>query len=360
MDKESKLPSLKFGQYEINVPIFQGGMSVDISGTKLALAVSKCGGAGTIGGVGRCFVSEKYQTLGIYEADRLALRDELQKAKDIDPHGIYGVNILVAVTDYNNLVQTAVDNGAKFIVSGAGLPKELPNLTANHPEIALIPIVSSVQGVRIMIRLWQRYKRIPDAIIIEEPATAGGHLGVTSKQNIDDPDLKLEFVIPEARKYLEAQNLEIPLIAAGGIWDRADINRMLKLGASGVQMATRFVTTPECDAPPEFKQKYLDAKKEDIIIIQSPVGIPGRAIKTNFLEQVEKGEIQDVCQADCLKSCVCRDSRDSGEKYCIIQALANARKGKVEEGIVFAGSNAWRSKEQGIIPVSKIFEELTS
>lgn len=362
MSQESSLHPLivGYGEYEKNipVPIIVGGMSIGITGARMCKAASECGGIGTIGGVGRGFGIEKYSHLGIHEADCTALADELQLAREMNPQGIIAVNLLVAVSHYDRLVRTAAENGANIVVSGAGLPFELPELTVDHPEVALIPIVSSVQAAGLVIKRWQRrHQKIPDAIVIEEPATAGGHLGVTPKQGIDNQQLKLDFVLPELRNWMEKEKLNIPLIAAGGIWDRADINRVLKLGASGVQMATRFVTTEECDAPQKFKQKYLDSKPEDIVIIQSPVGIPGRAIKTKFLEQIDRGEIEDVCQARCLRSCVCCDS---GEKYCIIQALANSRRGDVENGIVFSGSNAPRSKEQGIVSVSKIFEELTA
>lgn len=356
MGKE-ELPPLKFGNYEIKNPIFQGGMSVGISGAKLATAVTRCGGAGTIGGVGRGFGLKEYKNFTGYEADRLALRKELLKAKEMDPFGIYGVNLLSAVNDYDRLVREVIDSGAKFIVSGAGLPTNLPALTANHPEIALIPIVSSTKGVRVICEKWKHdHNRLPDAIIVEAPSTAGGHLGVTSKQGIYDENLKLENVIPESRIYLEEHNLNIPLIAAGGIWDRSDIDHMLKLGANAVQMATRFVCTPECEAPPQFKRKYIDSTPEDIIIIQSPVGIPGRAIETEFLDRVERGEIYDQCSISCLRKC---SLRDTGELYCIIQALSNTRDGDVENGVVFAGSNAYRSKEQGIVSVRQIFDELT-
>lgn len=354
---KERLPSLKIGDYELEAPIVQGGMSVRISGADLATAATKCGGVGTIGGVGRGFGRKEYQDYSPREADRLALRDELQKAKEIDRYGVWGVNILVAVTDFEGLVKEAVKSETKFIVAGAGLPLNLPQLTADHPQIALIPIVSSTQALRIICLQWERkYRRLPDAVIIEEPSTAGGHLGVTSKQGVYDENLKLVNVIPESRRYLEEHNLKIPLIAAGGIWDRNDIDKVLKLGASGVQMATRFVCTPECEAPAEFKQKYLESTPEDIIIIKSPVGIPGRAIKTRFLDKVERGEVDDHCAVSCLSSC---SFRDTGERYCIIQALINSRNGDVENGIVFCGSNAYHSKEQGIVSVQQIFKELT-
>jgi nitronate monooxygenase len=347
-----QLPSLRIGQYESNI-IVQGGMSVGISGAELATAVTKCGGVGTIGGVGLGFGREEYRKFNPREADRLALRDELQKAKDLDPYGMYGVNLLAAVTDYEELVKVAINNGTKFIVSGSALPHNLPALTANHPEIALIPIVSEARAIKVICREWKaKYDRLPDAIVIEEPATAGGHLGA-KYDHIYDENLLLKNVIPESRKCLEENKWNIPLIAAGGIWDNDDINRALGYGADGVQMATRFVCTPECEAPIEFKQKYIDAK--DTIIIRSPVGLPGRAIRTKFLDKLENDEIKDKCSVDCLQSCSLRDKH---EAYCIIGALSRTRKGDVENGIVFAGSNAPRSKEKGIVSVQQIFDEL--
>ena len=204
---------------------------------------------------------------------------------------------------------------------------------------------------------WKRhYNRLPDAIIIETPSAAGGHLGVTQNQKIDDEELKLEFVIPKSRKYLEKNNWNIPLIAAGGIWDRSDIDRMLKLGASGVQMATRFVCTRESGFSSEFKETYINSTPESIKIIESPVGnLPGRAIWTGFLDQVERGEIHDHCSVNCLTNCVCRDKR---EKYCIVKALVNALNGDVNHGIVFAGTNAPLAKKDGIVTVKQIFDEL--
>lgn len=352
MEKE-KLPGFRIGNYELEVPIIQGGMSVRISGAELATAVTKCGGAGTIGGVGRGFGVEEYKSIGTYEADRLALQNELLKARELDPSGIYGVNLLVAVTDYENLVKTAIDNGTKFIVSGAGLPVNLPALTIDHPEIALIPIVSSLQAFDIICRKWKRYDRLPDAVIVEEPSTAGGHLGA-KYEHIYDENLLLKNVIPEIVEYLEKNNFKIPIIGAGGIWDRKDVNRVLGYGASGVQMATRFVCTPECEAPIEFKQKYIDSK--ETVLIKSPVGLPGRAIRTKFLDKVENDETEDICIVNCLRSC---GLREKGETYCIINALSNVRNGDVENGVVFAGSNAPRSKEKGIVTVRQIFDELT-
>ncbi len=363
-----QLRPLKIGQYVVEKPIVLGAMSIRITGAISATAGTKCGIAGTIGGVGRGYDSVYFKNgTPFLEANALALRDELQLAKEIDRDGVYGVNILVAATDYRELVKVAAENGAKYIVSGAGLPTDLPALTKDHPEVAIIPIVSSVQGLRIICkRWWNNHQRLPDAVVIENPMYAGGHLGVTPKQDMHSDEFKPEIVLPGSRAFLQEfldkigkPNENVSLIAGGGAWDGLDINKLIALGADGVQMATRFVGTQECEAPPAFKQKYLDAKPEDIITITSPVGIPGRAIKTEFLERVARGEIEDRCIVGCLESC---KLRETGETYCIVQALSRAYRAEdieeIEDGLVFAGSNVWRLKEQGIVPMSKLVDEL--
>ncbi|MFH1827415.1 MAG: nitronate monooxygenase family protein [bacterium] len=357
----AELPPLNIGAYSVKKPIFQGGMSIGISGAELATAATKAEGIGTIGGVGLGHGIKEYAHLPFFKANRQALLDELHKAKEIDPNGVWGVNLLAAIKGYDALVRTALKGGAKFIVSGAGLPLNLPELTKDYPEVALIPIVSSAQGVRVITKWWLRhYERQPDAIIIEEPSTAGGHLGVTSSQTIYDSDLLLVNAIPESRKWLDDHDYNIPIIAAGGIYDRSDIDRMLALGAKGIQMGTRFVCTHESGASEEFKQKYLNAKEEDIVLVESPVGIPGRAIRTEFSQEIERGERPKYkCAANCLEVCNFRSTK--GDKaYCIMDALHNSRVGNSKEGIVFAGSNAYRSKEQGIVSVRQIFDELTA
>ncbi len=351
------LPSLRIGRHEINFPIVQGGMSIRGSGADLVVAVSQCGGLGTIGGVGRGLGRPEYQHLNPQEADRQALKDELFNVKKMDPHGIHAVNILYAVTDYNGLVRAAIENGADIIVSGAGLPFNLPALIADHPEVAIVPMVSSLRAASIICRRWlHQHNRLPDAIIVEEPATAGGHLGAATEDEVNDPALRMEIVIPQIRRFFEEQKWSIPIIAAGGIWHRQDINHMLALGANGVQMATRFVCTPECEFPSKFKQKYQEAK--DTVLTKSPVGIMGRVVETEFSERVARREdIGDQCTIGCLKRC---SLRDSGQDYCIMDALVRSRNADVEHGIVFAGSNAPKSREQGIVSVRQIFAELTA
>jgi nitronate monooxygenase len=356
MGKKETLPPLAIGPYEFGVPVVQGGMSVRGSGKELVNAVSRCGGLGVIGGVGRGLDQPEYQHLNPKKADRQALRDEILQAIETDPRGTHAVNILAAVTDYDNLVRVAVESGANIIISGAGLPVDLPALTADHPEVALVPMVSSLRVADFFCRQWRRkYNRLPDAIIVEEPATAGGHLGASTREQVEDPNLRMAIVIPQIREYLEENKWNIPIIAAGGIWDRSDINRMLSLGAAGVQMATRFVCTDESEFPSEFKQKYLKARST--VLTTSPVGIMGRIIETEFSRKVAVGEdVGHECRVSCLKRC---SLRDRGEGYCIMQALVEARRGDVENGIVFAGSNAPRSRQQGIVSVAQIFSELT-
>lgn len=404
MENIEKLPSLKIGNYELDVPIIQGGMSIKVAGKDLVKAVADYGAMGTLGGVAIGYGVEEYKNLESIERDRQALRDILQKMKSPTEgtNGIYGINLLTAINDYNELVKIATENEVKFIVSGAGLPLDLPLLTSDHPEVALIPIVSSVRALKIICeRWWSKSERLPDAFIIEAPATAGGHLGATPRkgftmeQRIYDEELKLENVakgikdyfneittispetinhleetfregittkkelkqkkmMSEINDYLEKNNIKkIPLIAAGGIWDRSDIDHMLGLGFDGVQMATRFVCTPECDVSPQFKQKYIDSTKDDIVNFMSPLGLYGRAIRTPFLDDLINGKPparDNIPCLDCLNHC--------SKRVCLADILNKAYNGDVENGIVFAGSNAYRSKEKGIMTVQQIFDEI--
>jgi nitronate monooxygenase len=348
---------LEIGKYKV-IPVIQAGMSVRIAGKDLVTAVTECDGIGTFGGVGRGYGLEKYQNLPIYEADRQALRDDLIEAREKDKNGVFAVNILWAVKDREELVRTAVNNGANIIVVGAGLPNNLPELTSDHPEVALVLIVSSLQAFNIIcLKWWKKYKRLPDAVIVEEPNTAGGHLGAKF-ENVYKENLKLKNVIPEIKKYIENNNLNIPIIAAGGIWDRDDIDSVLGYGANGVQMATRFVTTKECDAPIQFKEKYINCEKEDIVLIKSPVGYPGRIIRTKFSDNIKNEKFlykPDINCFNCLGRCSFMETK---KDFCIMDALNTTYQGDVENGIVFAGSNAYRSKEQGIISVREVFDEL--
>jgi len=224
--------------------------------------------------------------------------------------------------------------------------------------VALVPIVSSTRGARLICRKWQRqYNRLPDAFIVENPNSAGGHLGAKEK-NLGDRTLEAEHVVPELVAYLKAEfSQNIPVIAAGGIWDHADIVRMLALGASGVQLGTRFITTEECDADIRYKEFHLQANSEDVVTLFSPVGLPGRALKNAFVEKAMAGsaDLEKRCLANCLHQCKCRDEQQG---YCIVQVLDKAARGDVENGLIFAGTNAGRAKQ--IVPVAELMAELVA
>lgn len=363
MISERKFAPLIIGDREYKKPIVQGGMSVGVSEEKLFLAVTEEGGLSFLGGIGLGYRSDYFrkQHKSFFEADRLALRDKLLRIKELKPDVEPNVNLLCAVADYDNLVRTAVKYGAKMIASGAGIPRKLPELVEGDDNVKLVPIMASAQGVRIICNLWWKaYRRLPDAIVIEDPLHAGGHLGVTPKQDMNDEQFRPEIAIPESLTWLEdflkkihMTGANIPVIPAGGYWTKEDFYRAFDLGASAVQFGSKFVCTEECDAPLAFKQKYIDAKKEDIIVIKSPVGFPGRVIKTQLLDMVSAGKIKDGCPIGCLDSCTNRDDEEERGPYCIARRLTEP---DIEKSIVFAGSSAWRSEK--IVTVHDVFTEL--
>jgi nitronate monooxygenase len=349
------LSPLKIGCHALRVPLIQGGMGVRISASRLAGAVAAHGAVGTIATVGIGQSSKHYDGTNLFEANAKSLADEIRLANEAAPEGIISANCMVALTDYDSLVRTAAENGADIIASGAGLPLRLPDLTRDHPDVALVPIVSSLKAARVIVKNWTRkHKRMPDGIVVEEPASAGGHLGARL-EDVDSPDLKLERVVPEVVEYLRADvKADVPVIAAGGIWDRPDVDRVFSLGARGVQMATRFVCTHECDAPDAFKQAYLDATEADVVVMMSPAGLPGRVIRNAFLRAVEDGSRSaDKCFANCLGHC---SYRAEHTPFCIATALVNAQCGEVDDGLIFCGSNVHRSRE--IVHVSDLIDEL--
>lgn len=348
------IPLLEIGDAKLK--LFQGGMGVGISCAGLASAVANEGGLGVIASVG---LSEAKGYTGDYIKDsNRALREEIQLARSkMHPGvGFLGVNIMHALSNYSDLVQTAIEEEIDFIISGAGVPRDLPTYVRDSPT-KIIPIVSSARLVDMLCKSWVRQGHAPDGIVVEGPK-AGGHIGYDFEQlwDLDFVAHGLERIIPqvvEAIKPYEQQiQRKIPVIAAGGIFFGGDIAKFLELGASGVQMATRFVTTYECDADIKFKQAYLDCKPEDLVIIKSLVGMPGRAIKNKFLELVEAGQRVPInCPYHCLKTCVPEKS-----PYCIARALTEARQGRFKGGYVFAGSNAWRCDK--IISVPEVFQAL--
>ena len=333
-----KIPTLQIGNITSELPIVQGGMGVRVSLASLASAVAEEGGIGTISSIGLGDIEASKHD---YERmSREALEREIRKAKSTT-NGNIAINFMGVLSNVDDLIMTAVREGIKIIVYGAGLPTKLPGLIEDS-SINLVPIVSSARVAEFILRSWdKRYERIPDALILEGPL-AGGHLGFSEEQ-LDQPDkYSLDNLLPEIletiKTYEDKYGKKIPVIAAGGIFDGKDIARMLILGASGVQMATRFVCTEECDVSQEFKQIYLDAKEEDIVIIKSPVGMPGRAIQNKFLDDLEiKGKLKVNCPYRCLTACKVSDAR-----YCIAQALLNSYFGDVDHGLIFCGQNAYR------------------
>ncbi len=351
------LPELKIGDFTARLPIIQGGMSVGISLSNLASAVANEGGIGVIGAAGIGMLEPDFNT-NYRGANQRALRKEIRKARSMT-NGLIGVNILAALSDFYELVKVAVKEQIDFIFVGAGLPlKNLATIVGESSDkikTKLIPIVSSGRTTKVLFQYWAKhYGEVPDAVVVEGPK-AGGHLGF-KKEQIYDPNYKLENILPSVvesvKPFERLFKKKIPVIAAGGIYTGYDIFKFMKLGASGVQMATRFVATRECDASPKFKEMYVKSKKEDIVIIDSPVGMPGRAIKNEFLKEVEMGDKKPfTCRFKCLKTCDYRTT-----PYCIALALTNAKLGKMLSGFAFAGENAYRINK--ITTVKKLIRSL--
>ncbi|MFH1381502.1 MAG: nitronate monooxygenase [Chloroflexota bacterium] len=352
-----QIPKLRIGDLESSIPIIQGGMGVGISLSGLASAVANEGGIGVISATGIGMLDPDFNS-NFKEANKRALRREIKKARGLTT-GVIGVNILVALTDYYDLLQVAVDEGADLVFLGAGLPLKIPDTLLPNglgkTAVKVVPIISSARAAKLIFQYWARhYNHVPDAVVVES-SLAGGHLGF-KKEQINNPDYALEKILLEVisvlKPYEESFNKNIPVIAAGGVYTGADIYKVIQSGAQGVQMATRFVTTHECDASVQFKEAYVNCKKEDLIIIDSPVGLPGRAIKNRFLEDITAGIKKPIkCPWKCLKTC---DADNS--PYCICAALTNAKKGILEKGFAFAGANAYRIDE--IISVNKLVETL--
>jgi nitronate monooxygenase len=344
---------LIIGQFKATTPIIQGGMGVGISLSKLSSSVANEGGIGVISAAG----------VGMFEHERIkdfdyenteALTTEILEAKN-NTKGIIGVNIMVAMSNYKELVKSALKANVDIIFSGAGLPLDLPALLQDNTHTKIVPIISSARAARLISKRWiTKYNYIPDAFVIEGPK-AGGHLGFKVEQ-IEDQAFRLENLLKETKEILapiEEKHLKkIPLIVAGGIYTGKDIYKFLSLGADGVQMATRFVTTYECDASDAFKQTYIDAKKEDITLIKSPVGLPGRAIYNPYLKLVKEGKKHPfACPYNCIITC-----KKEEAPYCISLALYNAKIGKLNHGFAFAGTNAYRATE--LVSVKSLMNEL--
>lgn len=347
------MKTLKIGQFEAKIPIIQGGMGVGISMANLASSVANEGAIGVISAAGvGMFENERIKDFD-YE-NTIALTKEILKAKEYSS-GIIGVNIMVAMTNYKELVQSALDANVDIIFSGAGLPLDLPALLKQNNHTKIVPIISSARAAKLITKRWiSKYNYVPDAFVIEGPK-AGGHLGFKA-EDIKQNTFTLETILQETKEILlpfeDKHNQAIPLIVAGGIYTGKDIHKFLSLGADGVQMATRFVTTVECDASDAFKQTYIDAKQEDIRLIKSPVGLPGRAIFNPYLKLVEEGKKHPFsCPYNCIITC-----KKEEAPYCISLALYNAKIGKLSHGFAFAGTNAYRAEK--IISVHNLLDEL--
>ncbi len=350
-----ELTQLIIGDKTTALPIIQGGMGVGISLSGLASAVANEGGVGVIAAAGIGMYEDDFYT-SYLEANTRALRREIQKAKSLT-NGVLGVNIMCAFSHYDDFVKVAIEEGIDMIFSGAGLPMNLPALRDANSTTKLIPIVSSGRAAKILCQRWlMRFDYLPDAIVVEG-TKAGGHLGFKLEQ-INDDAYALEKLVPDvvevAQFFSNRYGKPIPVIAAGGIYTGADIRTFLDLGASAVQMGTRFVATDECDADHGFKQAYIDAREEDVVIIKSPVGMPGRAIRNAFLDDVNCGSKKPYgCPYHCILTC---DYKVSA--YCIANALMNAKKGRFRHGFAFAGANVYRVNE--IISVKKLIATLVA
>ncbi len=357
--KLDKMPVLRIGDLTVDIPIIQGGMAVGISLAGLASAVASIGGVGIIGTAGIGMMEPDFDS-HYRKANQRALRKELKKAREATD-GIIGVNIMVALTDFVEMLNIAIEERVDLVLMGAGLPlKGMESLIPIYPgekKPKVVPIVSSARAAKLIFTHWQKsYNHIPDAVVLEGPL-AGGHLGFKREQ-IYNPDFTIEKMLPETisilKPFEEKFEKNVPVIVAGGIYAGGDIFHFLQLGAQGVQMATRFVATEECDASEEFKQTYINCKKEDMIIIDSPVGLPGRAIRNEFLEDVFQGKRKPFkCSWKCLKTCDFKAA-----PYCIASALTHAQRGDFKGGFAFAGANAYRIEK--IITVKELMVTLKS
>ena len=356
------LKPLKIGKYTIPIPIFQGGMGVGISWDNLAGNVSKTGAMGIISCVGTGYYKKSafvqkavkgrpFDTINFYS--REALFEIFKNARKICGENPLGANILYAINEYGRVVLDACEAGANMIITGAGLPTNMPEFTSNFPNIALIPIVSSAKALKILCKRWEgRYKKIPDAVIVEGPLS-GGHQGV-SYEDCFKPEHQLEVIVPEVIEEGKKWG-EIPVIAAGGIWDRKDIDRMLELGANGVQMGTRFLGARECDAQ-YYNTLMPNVTKEDIALIKSPVGYPARAVVTGVIKGLREGKPSRVA---CVSNCVAPCHRGVEAKkvgYCIADGLGDGYLGDPINGLYFTGANGYRIEK--IQSVQEIIDEL--
>ena len=370
MEAAIGLKPLKIGNLVAKHPVIQGGMGVGVSLSSLAGAVAKAGGIGIISTAQIGFKDQDFGKNPM-AANLRAIHSELKKAREKAPQGLLGFNIMVATKEYASYVKEAVKAGADVIISGAGLPIDMPKFVAEaenenggsekkERRTMIAPIVSSVKSALVICRMWDRkYHTAPDFVVVEGPC-AGGHLGFSREQlaelgadtdhvaeTFDEPayDKEIRGIIETVKSFAEKYKKHIPVITAGGIFDHKDVLHQFALGAEGIQAATRFVTTEECDADIAYKEAYINAKEEDIVIVKSPVGMPGRAIKNKFLERVAQGPVKVERCFRCLEHC-----NPAETPYCITKALINAAEGKIDEALLFCGSNAYRCEKIETVP----------
>lgn len=360
--RKTTLPSLTIRGYTIPYPIVQGGMGVGISWDELAGNVSKEGGLGVVSAVGTGYYKHfkftqklskdrPFEVHNFYSKD--ALIEIFKNARIHCGDAPLGANVLYAINDYGRVVRDACEAGANIIITGAGLPTDMPEFVRGFPDIALVPIVSSARALRIICKRWHgRYKRIPDAVVVEGPLS-GGHQGLMY-EDCFKPEYQLEVLVPEVCKEAKEWG-NIPILAAGGIWDRNDIDRFMDMGASGVQMGTRFLGSHECDAK-YYATLMPSVTKDDIQLIKSPVGYPARAIMRGVMERIKEGTAPKIsCVSNCVQPCN-RGVEARAVGYCIADRLGDGARGDAVNGLFFTGANGYRIEK--IISVREIMDEL--
>jgi len=359
---KNKLEPLVLGDLRIEVPIIQGGMGVRVSTASLAAAAANCGCGGTIASVGLAPDTPENRA-DVPKACREHFQKEIRKARELSD-GVIGVNIMVALSNYEDMARTAAKENVDYIISGAGIPLSLPAFTEGS-SAKLIPMVASARGTKLLLKTWKRrYNCFPDALVIEGPL-AGGHIAGYTLEELDaqkdkkqegDPLLEdaTKDILDFVKEYEKEYGISIPVIPAGGIYNGEDVAKFLKMGAKGVQMGTRFVATLECSVAEEFKQAYINATEEDIVHIQSPVGMPAKAIKTKFLDDILNGERKKFsCSYQCLRTC-----NPATVQYCIAKALIDAAEGDLDNAVVFAGTNV--SRVNKIVSVKELVDEIVA
>jgi len=346
------------------LPIVQGGMGIGVSAHRLAGHVAAEGGIGTLSAVDlrrhHPDLMERTRGVGfgaeaknaIDAANLEALEREVRAARELSQgRGMVAMNVMRAVSEYAHYVKRSMECGIDAVVVGAGLPLDLPELAAEHPDVALVPILSDARGVQLVLRKWERKKRMPDAIVLEHPGLAGGHLGAATIKDVNDPRFDFEQVVPQTREVLRNAGIEhTPIIAAGGIRTLEDIRRVQALGADAVQLGTPFAVTIEGDAHTNFKRVLAEAKEEDVVEFTSVAGLPARAVAspwlTNYLRIEEKlqavARVKSRCTKafDCLAQCGLRDGKVGWGQFCIDEQLAAALRGDVKTGLFFRGKGA--------------------